>query len=361
MIYAVIMAGGSGTRFWPKSTKALPKQFLNLFGSGTMIQNTASRIQELIPQERIMVVTNEDYVTIVKEQLPKVPEENIVGEPVARNTAPCVAIAAGLLAKKDPEATMVVLPADHHITDPEAFLEILKSAIAKAEDGETLVTIGIQPTRPETGFGYIHGAADSGTEYEGNKVYDVKAFVEKPNASKAQEYMDSGEYFWNSGMFVWKARTVLNEIGRQLPAMHEELMLSSEEFYTSTHIPAINDFYQNCESISIDYGIMEGARSVFVVPGEFGWNDVGSWTAVYELAEKDAHGNSVQAINVTFAASENNLVMSNGEKMISLVGVDNVAVVETEDAILICDLNTAQGVKEIVEQLKGSEDYKKFL
>ncbi len=361
MTYAVIMAGGSGTRFWPKSTKALPKQFLNLFGSGTMIQNTANRIKELIPQERIMVVTNEDYVSIVKEQLPKVPEENIVGEPVAKNTAPCVAIAAELLAKKDPEATMVVLPADHHITDQESFLKILRSAIAKAEDGENLVTIGIQPTRPETGFGYIHGKSESGSEYSGNMVYEVNAFEEKPNAIKAQEYLDSGEYFWNSGMFVWKAKTVLKEIESQLPAMYEELKLSSEEFYTSTHIPAVNDFYQNCESISIDYGIMEGAGSVYVVPGEFGWNDVGSWTAVYELAEKDALGNSVQALNVMFAASENNLVLSGGEKMISLVGIDNVAVVETDDAILVCNLNTAQGVKEIVEQLKGSDDYEKFL
>lgn len=361
MIYAVIMAGGSGTRFWPKSTKALPKQFLNLFGNGTMIQNTASRIKELIPQERIMVVTNEDYVSIVKEQLPKVPEENIVGEPVAKNTAPCVAIAAELLAKKDPDATMVVLPADHHITDEDAFLKILESAIAKAEEGKNLVTIGIQPTRPETGFGYIHGKADSGEELAGNTVYKVNAFEEKPNAEKAQEYLDSGEYFWNSGMFVWTAKSVLDEIKIQLPDMYEELKLSSEEFYTSTHGPAINDFYQNCESISIDYGIMEGAKSVYVVPGEFGWNDVGSWTAVYELAEKDKLGNSVQAINVTFAASENNLVMSSGEKMISLVGMDNVAVVETDDAILICDLNTAQGVKQIVEQLKGSADYDKFL
>ncbi len=361
MVYAVIMAGGSGTRFWPQSTKALPKQFLNLFGRGTMIQNTAERIQDIIPQERIMVVTNESYVSIVKEQLPKVPIENIVGEPVAKNTAPCVAIAAELLFKKDPNAVMVVLPADHHITEPYKFNEILKSAVAKAEEGDHLVTIGINPSRPETGFGYIHANNSIKEELRGKNVYPVKAFTEKPDELTAQKFVDSGDYFWNSGMFIWKASTVLKEIEKHLPEMFEEVKQASPELYESTHEAAIKDFYYACESISIDYGIMEKASSVFVVPGEFGWNDVGSWTAVYELAEKDAHYNSVQTLNATFANSEGNLVLSSGEKMISLVGVENIAVVETENAILICDLTKAQGVKEIVEQLKGTPDFNRFL
>lgn len=361
MVYAVIMAGGSGTRFWPKSTKALPKQFLNLFGEGTMIQNTANRISSIIPQERILVVTNESYVDIVKEQLPKVPEENIVGEPVAKNTAPCVAIAAELLYKKDPDAVMVVLPADHHITEPEKFVKILNSAVAKAESAEHLVTIGITPSRPETGFGYIHGDTSVSEDFEGNTVNSVIEFVEKPNQQKAEEYLATGEFFWNSGMFVWKASTVLNEIEAHLPDMHQLVKQTSEELFTEMHLPAINDFYHGCDSVSIDYGIMEHSKSVFVVPGEFGWNDVGSWTAVFELANKNAAGNAVQAINVTFAAAENNLVVSNSEKMISLVGVDNLAVVETEDAILVCDLNSAQGVKQIVEQLKRIESFNKFL
>ncbi len=361
MVYAVIMAGGSGTRFWPKSTKALPKQFLNLFGEGTMIQNTAKRIEEIIPQERIMVVTNDSYVSIVKEQLPKVPEENIVGEPVAKNTAPCVAIAAELLYKKDPDAVMVVLPADHHITHPKGFNQVLKSAVAKAESGEHLVTIGINPNRPETGFGYIHADNSASDSFEGNTIHPVKAFTEKPDAVTAQKFVESGDFFWNSGMFIWKASTVLTEIKKHLPEMYEEVKAASPELYESTHEAAINDFYFSCESISIDYGIMESADSVFVVPGEFGWNDVGSWTAVYDLAEKDNQGNSVQTLNATFAESEGNLVLSSGEKMISLVGVENLAVVETEDAILVCNLDKAQGVKQIVEQLKSAPDYKKFL
>lgn len=361
MVYAVIMAGGSGTRFWPQSTKALPKQFLNLFGNGTMIQNTAERIQEIIPQDRIMVVTNESYISIVKEQLPKVPAENIVGEPVAKNTAPCVAIAAELLYKKDPNAVMVVLPADHHITNPKKFNNILKSGIAKAESGEHLVTIGINPEGPETGFGYIHAENSIREELEGNQVYPVQAFTEKPDKTTAQKFVESGDYFWNSGMFIWKAATVLGEIEEHLPEMYEEVRLASSELYESTHEVAIKDFYYACESISIDYGIMEKAASVFVVPGEFGWNDVGSWSAVYELAQKNSQGNAIQTLNTTFAESQGNLVLSNSEKMISLVGIENVAVVETEGAILICDLTKAQGVKEIVEQLKKTPDFNKFL
>ncbi len=361
MVYAIIMAGGSGTRFWPKSTKSFPKQFLNLFGEGTMIQNTADRIKEIIPQERILVITNSSYVSIVQEQLPRVPDENIVGEPVAKNTAPCVAIAAELLYKKDPDAVMVVLPADHHITNPEEFKRVLSSAIEKAESGRHLVTIGINPSRPETGFGYIHADTSNKEVMSENAVHPVQAFTEKPNSITAQKFLDSGEYFWNSGMFIWRAETVLKEIKSHLPDMYDEVKLASEELYTSNHELAINDFYHACESISIDYGIMEKAQSVFVVPGEFGWNDVGSWTAVYELAEKDKAGNSVQTLNSTFTDSENNLLLSNGEKMISIVGLDNIAVVETDDAILICNLEKAQGVKEIVEQLKSTPDFNKFL
>ncbi len=361
MVYAVIMAGGSGTRFWPQSTKALPKQFLNLFGKGTMIQNTAERIKDIIPQERIMVVTNESYVSIVKEQLPKVPAENIVGEPVAKNTAPCVAIAAELLFKKDPNAVMVVLPADHHITEPEKYNDILQAAILKAESGDHLVTIGIKPSRPETGFGYIHAIESSKEIVDEKDVYSVKAFTEKPDEITAQKFLKSGDYFWNSGMFIWKASTVLKEIEKQLPEMYEEVKSASPELYESTHAAAIKDFYYACESISIDYGIMENAGSVSVVPGEFGWNDVGSWTAVYELAEKNSSGNSVKTLNATFANSEGNIVLSSGEKMISLVGVENLAVVETDSAILICNLEKAQGVKDIVEQLKASPDLNKFL
>lgn len=360
MVYAVIMAGGSGTRFWPKSTKKLPKQFLSLFGKGTMIQNTAGRIESLIPQERILVVTNDNYVDIVKKQLPSVPDENIVGEPVAKNTAPCVAIAAEMLYKKDPEAVMVVLPADHHIEDPEEFNNILTAAIAKAKDGEHLVTIGINPNRPETGYGYIHGNNSVSESFHGKSVHPVKAFKEKPDAETAQQFLESGDYYWNSGMFIWSAKTVLNEFQKHLPEMYSLVKKSGKGLFGVNHESAINSFYQDCKSVSIDYGIMEHAESVFVVPGEFGWNDVGSWTAVYDLGDKTKEGNVVHAEYSTFSESKNNYIYTESGKMISVVGLEGVAVVETEEAILVCKLDKAQNVKEIVEQLNKNEDFRRF-
>ncbi|MEQ8524246.1 mannose-1-phosphate guanylyltransferase [Gracilimonas sp.] len=355
------MAGGSGTRFWPKSTMKRPKQFLSLFGEGTMIQNTAKRIESLIPQERVMVVTNDGYVDIVREQLPKVPSENIVGEPVAKNTAPCVAVAAEMLYKKDPEAVMVVLPADHHITEPEAFNEYLKAAIEKAKAGQNLITIGINPDRPETGYGYIHGNNNSEEVLNGKKVHPVTAFKEKPNVETATEFLNSGDYYWNSGMFVWTAKTILDEIHKYLPEMYDLVKVAGEKIFTNNHQEAINGFYHSCESVSIDYGIMEHAKSVYVVPGEFGWNDVGSWTAAYELEEKDSNGNVVKAERAAFSEATKNYVSVESGKMISIVGLEGVAVVETEDAILVCKLDKDQNVKEIVQQLKEKDEFKKFL
>ncbi|MTI87335.1 MAG: mannose-1-phosphate guanylyltransferase [Balneolaceae bacterium] len=361
MVHAVIMAGGSGTRFWPKSTKQLPKQFLNLFGEGTMIQNTAKRIEELIPQERIMVVTNDRYVNIVEEQLPEVPRQNIVGEAVAKNTAPCVAIAAEMLSKKDPEAVMVVLPADHHIKKPKEFNQILKAAIAKADTGDNLVTIGIEPNRPETGYGYIHANNTVEESRENKSIHPVRAFKEKPDAETAKEFLASGDYYWNSGMFIWKAKTILDQFRQHLPEMHQLVEAAGEGVYGDHHDESINDFYHACESISIDYGIMEKASEVFVVPGDFGWNDVGSWTAIYELDEKNEDGNIINADHATFSEAKNNLVVSSSGKMVSVVGLDGVAVVETDEAILVCRLDKAQGVKDIVQQLKEKEEFKKFL
>lgn len=326
-----------------------------------MIQNTARRIEPLIPEERIMVVTNDKYVDIVKEQLPEVPSDNIVGEPVAKNTAPCVAIAAQMLYKKDPEAVMVVLPADHHIEDPEAFNEYLTAAIEKAKSEKALVTIGIHPNRPETGYGYIHGDDTSEEEFNGKVVHPVNAFKEKPDKATAQQFLDSGDYFWNSGMFIWTAKTILSEFEEHLPEMYAQVNKAGEKLYTSSHEEAINEFYNGCTSVSIDYGIMEPAQKVYVVPGEFGWNDVGSWVAVYELGEKDAHENVVNSKQATFSEANKNYVFSESGKMISVVGLEGVAIVETEDAILVCKLDKAQNVKDIVHQLNEREDFRKFL
>ncbi|WP_069132068.1 mannose-1-phosphate guanylyltransferase [Rhodohalobacter halophilus] len=358
MTYAVIMAGGSGTRFWPKSTKALPKQFLNLFGEKTMIQETVARLKGAIETENVLVVTNDNYVPIVKRQLPEVPEKFIIGEPVAKNTAPCVAAAAAIMNKMDPDSVMVVLPADHQIKNEKAFLNILNTAIDTAKREDSLVTIGIQPNRPETGYGYICYNEKSIISVGENPVYSVKNFTEKPDRKTADKFLSDGNYLWNSGMFIWKTETILNAFKKYLP---EVFKLTEKLQNSDLNQEDINQFYQACPSISIDYGIMEKAEKVHVVPGEFGWNDVGSWTAVHELSEKDDNGNAIGSAKICFVDSSQNLVQTDSGKLVSLVGVDNVAVVETKKAILVVNLKKAQGVKQVVEELKSNPDLKEFL
>lgn len=358
MIYAVIMAGGSGTRFWPKSTQALPKQFLNLFGSKTMIQETVARLDGYINPDRVMVVTNADYVPIVNRQLPETLPGDVIGEPVAKNTAPCVAAAAALLHKKDPDSVMVVLPADHHITQPEAFLTILKSAVETAQTEKSLVTIGIEPNRPETGYGYIRFDDASVISKNGERVYRVKNFTEKPDEQTAKQFLSSGEYLWNSGMFIWKTSSILEAFKEHLPQIYTE----AEKLLQSEGTPEdVDAFYNACPSISIDYGIMERAGAVHVVPGNFGWNDVGSWTAVHELADKDDNGNANGNAKVSIHESTSNLVQSESGKVIALVGVDNIGLIETDKAILVVNLDKAQGVKAIVEDLKKDPGKSRYL
>jgi len=361
MLHAVVMAGGSGTRFWPRSTKARPKQFLNIFGDRTMLQSTVDRIESLVPAERVWVITNYKYVDLVHEQLPDVPAENIVGEPVGRNTAPCVAAAATLIQDRDPDATMVVLPADHLIDEPEKFISILKTAEAKATQSDSLITIGIEPSHPETGYGYIEFDKNHSEKHRHQEVKKVTQFREKPDAETAQQFIDAGNFLWNSGMFIWKASTILQQFAQHLPDIHEQINKLSTALDTADQKTAIDQFYHACPSISIDYGIMEQAQSVFVVPGSFGWNDVGSWSAVYELRNKDENGNVIQTDTTALADAKNNLIHSGSDKMIALVGVENLAVVETDNAILVCNLNEAQGVKKVVNQLRDDDDLKKYL
>lgn len=361
MLHAVIMAGGSGTRFWPRSTKSHPKQFLNIFGDRTMLQTTVDRIEMLIPADRVWVITNDRYVDLVQEQLPDVPAKNIVGEPVAKNTAPCVALAAALIDEQDSDATMVVLPADHQIEQPDTFLSILKTAAAKAEDGETLVTIGIQPDHPETGYGYIEFDKQHSETHKGREVRKVNQFREKPDQQTAEEFIASGNFLWNSGMFIWKTTTILNQFEQYLPDVQQQLEKLSPAISTDSQKEAVDKFYHECPSISIDYGIMERAESVYVVPGSFGWNDVGSWSAYYDLRSKDNDGNVIQSETAALTDAKNNLIHSESGKMIALVGVDNLAVVETDDAILVCNLNESQGVKQIVNKLKENQETEKYL
>ncbi len=361
MLHAVIMAGGTGTRFWPRSTEAKPKQFLNIFGDRTMLQSTVDRISKLVPPENVWVITNDRYVDLVQEQLPDVPANNIVGEAIAKNTAPCVALAAALIKEKDPDGTMVVLPADHMISQTDKFLSILEAAQAKAEDGESLVTIGIKPDHPETGYGYIEFNSDASETHEGLEVKKVTQFREKPDIETAREFLDSGNFLWNSGMFIWQASTILNQFEAHLPSVYSEVEKLTPSIGSDGQKEAIDAFYHGCPSISVDYGIMERADTVYVVPGSFGWNDVGSWRAVYELRDKDENGNVVQADTAEFARAQNNLVQSESGKMIALIGVEDLAIVETDTAILVCKLDESQGVKEVVNRLRKDDDLKRFV
>jgi mannose-1-phosphate guanylyltransferase len=358
MVYAVIMAGGVGTRFWPKSRKSNPKQFLNLFGETSMIQQTAERLQGFVEEKQVVVVTNKDYVSLVEKQLPSIEPMNIIGEPVARNTAPCIASAAALLNKKDPESVMIVLPADHRIGSPNEFKRVLETAVETAKTQESLVTIGIKPNRPETGYGYIHRTSDVKIKNLNHPVYRVQEFTEKPDQETAQEFFESGDYLWNSGIFIWKTSTILDAFKEHLPEIFVEAeKLKKSDFKTED----VRRFYEACPPISIDYGIMEKAEKVHVIPGDFDWNDVGSWTAVHELSDKESEENSTVKGKAIYVNSSGNYISTNGKKLVAFAGVDNVALVETDDAILVVNLDQAQDVKEIVEKLKENEETKKYL
>lgn len=353
MNYAVIMAGGVGSRFWPSSRSAKPKQFLSLVGEKTMIQETVDRISPLIPHDRILIITSDRYLELVREQLPEIPSENIIGEPVARNTAPCVALAAALLIDRDPDATMVVLPADHYITRPAEFRKIIGAGIRKAQEAENLVTIGITPNRPETGYGYIQLDESEKSTTDKMPCYHVKTFAEKPDLKTAVSFIESGDFLWNSGMFIWKAQTIMNQFQEHQPGIFQEAEAfrrnSSKDFDGAVHL-----YYKTVTSISIDYGIMEKAGIVYVIPGDFGWSDVGSWMAVYELGKKDRAGNVFEADHVTSVESTNCLVRSDSEKLFALVGLMGIGVIETDDAILITRLDSSQDVKKVYDNFDSA-------
>lgn len=358
MTYAVIMAGGAGTRFWPKSRVSRPKQFVSLFGEQTMIQKTIYRLKGFADPENTVVVTNESYIPIVQKQVPELKHQFIIGEKVARNTAPCVAAAAALLYEKDPDAVMAVLPADHEIGNPKEFLSVLRSAAELASARDSLVTIGIQPNRPETGYGYIRRKEEELSGTGGRKGYPVMNFTEKPDQETAESFLASGDYYWNSGMFIWKVSVIVEAFKTHLPEIYAgmEKLMNSEKSQQD-----MDGFYLGCPSISIDYGIMEKAEKVDVIPAEFGWNDVGSWTAVHELSEKDENLNAVGSARAVFLDSRSNLVHSESGKLIALVGMENIAVIETDDAVLVLPLEQAQSVKELYEEIKKDPDKKGFL
>lgn len=357
MLTAVIMAGGKGERFWPKSRTKLPKQLLSLTGDGkTMIQLTVERLKGIIEYDNIYIVTSSDCADAISYQLPQIPTENILVEPMGRNTAPCIGLAAAYIQKKKGTSTMIVLPSDHLIKDVEGFCNILLAAKEVAESGKNLVTIGITPTYPETGYGYIKFDNKIKSINE-DGVYEVDKFVEKPNVENAEKYVRSGKYSWNSGMFVWTTETILNNIKKLMLNMYNGLERIQNSIDTENEENVLNEEYSLFESISIDYGIMEHAENIFVIPGDFGWDDVGSWTALERINETDEFGNVVKGNIVS--VDTKGCIIEGTDKLLAMVGVEDLVVVDTADATLICSKEKCQEIKSLLKEIKekNKENY----
>ena len=356
-IYAVLMAGGIGTRFWPRSRSRNPKQVLNIIDSDTMIQATYKRLHGLVDQHAIYIVTHQSQKELIHQQLPELDEQNFLLEPVGRNTAPCIGLAAIHIQQQDPDAVMVVLPADHMVAEVESFQAVIKVAAHFAYENDGLITLGIEPTEPATGYGYIQRGERVG-ELDGHTIYRVKTFAEKPNYETAVRFLESGDFYWNSGMFIWRAQTILGEIAEKLPEIYEGLMEIQQAIGSPHYMQKLEEVYRRIRGISIDYGVMQTAENVYVIPSQMGWNDVGSWETVYEISPKDARKNVPQCKKLIAVDSTRNYVYS-PNKLVALVGVENLIVVDTGDALLVCKKSRSQDVREVVEELKknGLEEY----
>jgi mannose-1-phosphate guanylyltransferase len=345
-VFAIIMAGGVGARFWPKSREKQPKQLLRIFNEKSLIQNTVERLNGIVDTKNIFIITNKVQKPGIVEQLPELPEDNIVEEPFGKNTAACIGLASVLVQKISEDAITIILPADHMIIDQEKFRSTILKAAEYAEKNDSLITIGINPDRPETGYGYIQ--ADD--LVDGDDIFSVKTFAEKPNLETAERFLASGDFFWNSGMFIWKVSTIMNEFKKYMEDLHEGVLKIKDSIGTDDFESVLVHEYGQMKSISIDYGIMEKSEKVCVVKGMFDWNDVGSWEAVYQLSDKDSNGN-VGNKDVLFTDSSESYINTN-KKFTAVVGVDNLVVIETDDALLICDRDKAQSVKQVVDHLK---------
>ncbi|RMG66525.1 MAG: mannose-1-phosphate guanylyltransferase [Calditrichaeota bacterium] len=349
-VYAVLMAGGVGTRFWPRSRSRRPKQVLNILGRETMIQATYARIQGLVDPENVLVVTNREQLDVLRAQLPALPESAYLAEPIGRNTAPCIGLAAIHVLARDPEGIMLVLPADHLISDVAEFHHVMRIATRFVSEHDGLLTLGIEPSEPATGYGYIQ-RGEAVASLNGHTVYRVKTFAEKPNYETACRFLESGDFYWNSGMFIWKARTILKEIQEKLPEIYHGLEKVRNALGTSAYASAVEDMYRRIRGISIDFGVMQTAREVYVIPTNMGWSDVGSWDAVYEISPKDKQKIAGEFRDIVTVNGSESYIYAPG-KVVALVGARNLIVVDTEDALLICKRNAAQDVKEAVEKLK---------
>jgi mannose-1-phosphate guanylyltransferase len=357
-MYIVLMAGGVGTRFWPMSRKARPKQLLNIVGSKSMMRLTYDRIESLTRPEKVLVITNEDQKSQILKQIPEIPAENIIAEPVGRNTAPCIALASAIVSARDGEReVMAVLPADHLVADAENFQHTIQIGAEYAVHSECLMTLGIQPRYPETGYGYIQ-MNDKIFEKEGKIIYQVKTFAEKPNLETAVLFLKSGDFLWNSGIFIWSIRSILTAFHEHLPELGQDIDKIRKTVGTPDFDVMVKDVYSRTKSISIDYGIMETAKKVCVLRADFDWNDLGSWEAVYNISPRDPNGNVIHSKEHVLINAKNNYFYSQ-KKLIAAVNIEGLVVVDMDDALLICKKEDSQEVKAVVDYLsrKGMDSY----
>lgn len=353
--YCVIMAGGIGSRFWPLSKSSRPKQFLDILGTGeTLIQQTYRRLLKICPTENFLIVTNLDYKEIVLEQLPNLTEEQVLCEPMRRNTAPCVAYASYKIKCRNPEANIIVAPSDHLITKEDDFIHQLENGLKFVEKNNALLTLGIKPSRPETGYGYIQ--VNGKVDFDGvNNLHKVKTFTEKPDLKMAKVFVDSGEFFWNSGIFIWSLKTILTAMENHLTEVSDLFNKGCKYYYTNEENAFLNKAFSECPNVSIDYGIMEKASNVYVLCADFGWSDLGTWGSLWDLADKDEAHNAINGENIKLYNTQNCIVNITNEKLVVLQGLDGYIVAESDNTIMICKKDDEQQIRQIVNDVKISK------
>ena len=353
--FVAIMAGGIGSRFWPMSRQNFPKQFLDILGTGkTLVQDTYNRFANFIPAENIYIVTSAEYKDIIKKQLPQLPEENILCEPSRKNTAPCIAYIAYKLNQKHPKGNLICAPADHLITDTTGFTKVCLEAMSFVNKHNAFITLGITPSYPNTGYGYIQHEQQPVTD----NVYKVKTFTEKPNTELAQTFIASGDFLWNAGIFVWQVQNIVKAFEKYLPEMAEVFAAEKMLFNTEKETEAVERIYPQCTNISIDFGIMEKADNVYIIPSSFGWSDLGTWNSAYENMHKDYLENAVSGNHVIVFDSYKNMIHAEKNKLVVMQGLEDYIVVDTKDVLLICKKEKEQEIKEYVAEVKRNKGEK---
>lgn len=351
-VYVAIMAGGIGSRFWPESRIKKPKQFLDILNKGeTLIQTTYNRFLKIADKDNIFIVTNEQYLPIIKEQIPGINPAMILAEPMRKNTAPCIAYACHKIAALDPNANIVVAPSDHLMVSEDKFLFALLEALEFTQKHDVLVTLGIKPSRPDTGYGYIQFAEETVQK----QIHKVKTFTEKPDHTLARAFIKSGDFLWNSGIFIWNAKAIMHAFDTYQQEIHQAFWAARKFFGKKDEKIMIEKAYSMCPNISIDYAIMEKADNVFVIPASFGWSDLGTWASLWENYERDYYGNAVKGKKVMIYDATNNMVMAPDNKLVIIQGLDDYIVIDSGDVLLICKKENEQDIKQITMDMKRKE------